>query len=79
MLAGQCGEADKAMRQDWHGDEAERRGKVEASITAILESRRAARLSRGWQGGEDQSRQGSSVRVVLRCRMSHVPPGAVVN
>ncbi len=44
-LTGQCGEADKAMRQGWHGDEAEWQGKVKASIVTRLEARRAARLS----------------------------------
>ncbi len=53
-LAGQCGEADKAMIQGWHGGKSERQaklrpawrqGKVEASMVARLKASRETKLS----------------------------------
>ncbi len=55
-------------RRTCQAGEAEQQGKVKASMAARLKASRKARLSRGWQGGESQSRNGSAVkagRVVL--------------
>ena len=64
-------EAGKVLRlgQGRHGRKAEQQGKVKVSMLSRLKARREARLGQGWQGGEEQSRQGSAVeagRVVLR-------------